>query len=268
MSLQMKDVSYGLGGCVLLNGISFSVNPGEVVTVIGPNGAGKSTLLRLAAGLLAPSAGQITLDDRDLSTFSGADLAKRRAMLAQDSQLRARFSVRELAVLGRLGCSVTRLSEDRVTRALEDVGLAHLAERDILSLSGGERQRAHFARVLVQLRSTHERSRLLLLDEPISAQDPARQKLILTLARAHAHERGGSCLMVLHDLNWAAAVSDRIIVLHEGRIHAEGSPAEILTTDILTTTFRIAGQPVHVHEGSGRPFIIPHDMIHPALHAL
>ncbi|GBR03662.1 heme ABC transporter ATP-binding protein [Acetobacter oeni] len=264
MTLLINDVSFRAGERMLLQNISVVAHRGEIIAIVGPNGAGKSTLLRLAAGLLHPLSGKVTLDGNDVPSLAPDLLAKRRAMLAQDFLLRARFSIRELVQMGALHRTHTRPARSTsatVMQALEQVGLAHLADRDIMSLSGGERQRAHFARVLVQLRAGEGPSGLLLLDEPISAQDLARQKLILGIAREHTRQGEGMCVMVLHDLNWAAAIADRIIVLCDGRVHAEGTPLEILTTDMLRAIFRVETHRVHIHDHSGRPFITPHDVM-------
>ena len=262
MMLDMQHVAFGANGRFLLDDVSLSVARGEVVVIIGPNGAGKSTLLRLAAGLAAPVSGRVLLGGHDLATLSDARKAGLRAMLAQNSPAHARFTVRELAAMGGLhagrACSASALAA-HVHAALELVGLLPMAERDITSLSGGERQRAHYARVLVQLRAAAGNG-LLLLDEPVSAQDLARQGLVLNVARAHARQ-GGACLMVLHDLNWATCVADRIVVLRNGRIEADGRPEQIVSATLLRDVFGLETEHVPVHARTGRPFVVPHDIV-------
>ncbi|MFT8656838.1 MAG: ATP-binding cassette domain-containing protein [Acetobacter papayae] len=263
MILDMQHVAYGVGERFLLRDVSLSVARGEVVVIIGPNGAGKSTLLRLAAGLEPTTEGKILLGGHDITTLSEARKAGLRAMLAQNSPAQARFTVRELAYMGGLhagrACSAVAMA-GHVRAALEQVGLLAMADRDITSLSGGERQRAHYARVLVQLRSAAGGQGLLLLDEPVSAQDLARQGLVLNVARAHARQ-GGACLMVLHDLNWAACVADRIIVLRNGRIEGDGRPEQIVSAGLLRDVFGLVTERVPVHAVTGRPFVVPHDIV-------
>lgn len=260
MTLRLDTVSLHSRERPLLDAVSLTLHPGEIVAVIGPNGAGKSTLLRLASGLVAPTSGTVSLDGTPIGDLPPERLAARRAMLGQDSVLRARFSVAELVRLGiRPPCPSAR-REAIASEALRRVGLEAFAGRDVMSLSGGERQRAHLARVLAQLAPSMHAGRpgFLLLDEPISAQDLARQRLVMDIARDHARQ-GGGCLMVLHDLNWAASRADRILVLHHGRTCAEGAPAEVLTPDMLETAFDIAALRLRIHVETGRPFVIPHD---------
>lgn len=274
MSLVLDRISVVQRGRAVLDAISLTVSPGELVALIGPNGAGKSTIMRAAAGLLRPCSGSVTLDGEGLAGLSPRALAARRAMLMQDQSMEARFSVRELAAFGvsdQLRSSDRGRLGDLVTRTLQDVGLDCLAERDITSLSGGERQRAHLARVLVQLR-WHGDEGYLLLDEPVSAQDIARQGQILSLARAHTGKGGpcpvsscrrGGCLAVLHDLNWASAFADRIVVIDGGRIHSDGPASAVMTSGMLADVFGLTDHVLGYHARTGRPFILPHDLAPP-----
>ncbi len=267
MRLSLQEASWRTGGKTILHGTSLQFEAGEVNAIVGPNGAGKSTLLRIASGLLPPSSGTVTLQDKALGELAPSHLAAMRAMLTQETVLRARFTLRDLVVMGarvsapRLtGKECTALAEDLLNR----VGLEHFADRDVMDLSGGERQRAHLARVLMQLEATvSDEGRtpgFLLLDEPISAQDPARQHLVLDLARAHAR-KGGGVVLVLHDLNWAVACADRIVVVNEGTIHAQGPPQDVLTDTLARTVFGLEEGRVRTHERTGKPYILPHDII-------
>lgn len=266
MSLSLDNARWVAGNRAIVNDASVAFSPGQVTAIVGPNGAGKSSLLRLASGLSPLSGGQVLLDGLPLSSFSPAALAGRRAMLMQDGVLNARFTVRQLVALGA-AVSAGRLTHGQraavADAVLDRVGLLAFAGRDVMSLSGGERQRAHLARVLTQLEAAATGAPLgfLLLDEPISAQDPARQDLILRIARTHA-DRGGGVVMVLHDLNWAAACADRIVVVHEGRIHAQGTPQAVLTGDLTREVFGLAAGCVRTHERTGKPYVLPHDIMH------
>lgn len=272
MSLMLDNVSVVHDGRSLLDGVSLTLSPGEMIAVIGPNGAGKTTLMRVAAGLLTPSSGHVTLDGTPLHRFSPASLAARRAMLTQDQRLDARFSVDELVRFGVQARGPFRVSLGAlVARTLEEVGLAEFSERDITSLSGGERQRAHLARILVQLR-WHGHEGYLLLDEPVSAQDIARQRQVLSLARAYTGKNGvcndgkaagNGCLAILHDLNWAAAFADRVVVLARGRIYDAGPPEDVITPSMLRDVFGLTDVVPGCHRETGRPFLLPHDLVSP-----
>ncbi|WP_025886170.1 ATP-binding cassette domain-containing protein [Asaia prunellae] len=264
MTLALTDISVMYQGRFLLDKVSLSLSPGELVAVIGPNGAGKSTLMRVAAGLLTPCNGLVEINSLPLDRYTPRKLASVRAMLTQDQTLEARFSVRELA---RFGVPECHRSEERerlaqlVGQTLDEVGLGRFIERDVTTLSGGERQRAHLSRVLVQLR-WHGDNGYLLLDEPVSAQDIAHQGLILSLARAHTG-KGGACLAILHDLNWAAAFADRIVVLDKGRIYDSGPVGKVITSRMLFDVFGLSDTVLGHHHETGRPFLLPHDLMLP-----
>lgn len=267
MSLALQDVVWRAGGKTILHGTSLRFEAGQVTAIVGPNGAGKSTLLRIASGLLSPTSGTVTLQGTKLTDLAPERLAAMRAMLTQETVLRARFTLRDLVVMGARVSAPRLTAKERAVLAedlLDRVGLEHFADRDVMDLSGGERQRAHLARVLMQLEAAVSNKGnapgFLLLDEPISAQDPARQHLVLDLARAHARKGGGGVL-VLHDLNWAVACADRIVVVHQGTIHAQGPPQDVLTDTLARTVFGLEEGRVRTHERTGKPYILPHDII-------
>jgi iron complex transport system ATP-binding protein len=252
--IALDAVSVLRGGRTLVDRVSLTFEPGRVTVVVGPNGAGKSTLMRLASGELVPSSGAATLNGEALHRTNPRDLALRRAVLPQSGDTVPGFTVRELAALGASLLGTAR-SAPLVEQALYRVGLAACADRPMERLSGGERQRAHLARVLVQLWTgarVHGPG-TLLLDEPIAAQDLAHQLRILEIAREHADD-GGAVGIVLHDLNWAAHVADRLVVLHQGRIHAAGAPAIVLTREMLEAVYGVVLQPGAVTD---RPFLLP-----------
>lgn len=267
MSLSLEDVSWCADGKTVLHACSLRFEAGLVTAIVGPNGAGKSTLLRLSSGLLPPSSGTVMLQGVRLAELSPERLAAMRAMLTQDGVLGARFTLHELVAMGSRVSAPGLTGRKRAALAeelLERVGLGRFAARDVIELSGGERQRAHLARVLMQLEAAvagrDGPPGFLLLDEPISAQDPARQHLVLDLARAHAR-RGGGVVLVLHDLNWAVACADQIVVVHQGSIHAQGPPQDVLTDSLARTVFGLEEGRVRTHERTGKPYILPHDII-------
>ncbi|GBQ13938.1 heme ABC transporter ATP-binding protein [Swaminathania salitolerans] len=260
MMLRLENVTVRRQDRLLLDGISLSLPAGAFTVIVGPNGAGKSTLLRVAAGLIRPERGTVRIDGQSPDTMPSMRLARSRAMLTQDHAIEARFTVQDVAAMGVVAPSSGRARLRRMVEVcLTETGLRGYEGRDVTTLSGGERQRAHLARVLVQLRWQGPRT-LLLLDEPVSAQDIAHQMRVLSLAKAHA-ARGGACLAVLHDLNLAAACADRIVVLDRGRLHIEGTPAQILTQDMLSDVFSLEFSRPGIHRETMRPYILPHDLV-------
>ncbi len=226
---------------------------GELVALVGPNGAGKSTLLRCLAGLLRPTAGRVTVDGRDLRVLERRALARRIAVVPQTSDTIFPFTVREIVALGRtarLGPLGIATADDvhAVERALDELELVPIAERRIDLVSGGERQRAVLAMALAQ------ETDVLLLDEPTAHLDPAHQRSTLALIRALARSRSVAVIAVLHDLNLAARLADRVVVLAAGRVAADGAPLQVVTADTVASAFG-GGLAVDVREGV--PFVLP-----------
>jgi iron complex transport system ATP-binding protein len=248
-SLAATEVTAGYGSRVVLRECSFAMASGEIVAVVGPNGAGKSTLLRVLAGLLRPTAGAVALDGHDLTTFSRSQVARRIAVVPQIFDTLFPFTVREVVALGRtarlspLG-SAAASDIAAVDRAIDELDLVPLAPR----LSGGERQRAVLAMALAQ------ETEVLLLDEPTVHLDPTHQIATLDLIRALAAKRGLAVCAVLHDLNLASTFASRIVVIADGRVAREGSPAEVLRADLVRTVF---GDGLEVVARDGRPAVLP-----------
>lgn len=269
--LDIKNIEVDLGGVTILHDLSLQVAAGEVVSVVGPNGAGKSTLFAAMSGALKPRRGVVELGRRALSVWPSGLLARKRAVLPQHSELTFPFRVLEVVLLGRsphAGYS-TRDKDLAIARlALLETETLHLADRVYTSLSGGERQRVQLARVLTQIEfcdpaRKEDRNdpagagtgeRFLLLDEPTSSLDPSHQHATLQTA-VRACARGIGVVTVLHDLNLAAMYTDRIVMLKEGRIIAQGSPAEVLTEALIEEVFEL---PVSVvpHPKRGCPYVI------------
>ena len=247
---RLIDVSYTIGGAELITGVSFDVRQGEVLLLVGPNGAGKSTLLQLLSGDLTASAGTIELDGEAIGTYGAHDLALKRAVLPQQSFLQFAFTVREVVAMGRSPHDDDAQSRrTHVDRALNLTEMMPLADRIYPSLSGGERARAQLTRVVAQS------APLLLLDEPTAALDLRHQQHVMDLARQLADE-GGTVIAVVHDLNLAASSADRILMLHRGRIVADGSPWEVMDEALLSDVY---SHPIAVgqHPLRSCPLIMP-----------
>jgi len=252
--LCAENLAIKRGPCTVLTGIDLELQPGEVLGVLGPNGAGKSTLLGALCGELPPAHGQVLLDQRRLGDWPGAERARRLAVLPQSSTLDFAFRVEAVVAMGRLPhASGRRRDAQIVGEALQAADAAHLAGRSYLALSGGERQRVHLARVLAQLWPGGA-GQILLLDEPTSMLDPLHQHTILQAIRVFA-ERGAAVLVILHDLNLAARYCDRLLLLHQGRMQALGSPEQVLRAAPLQAVFGLEVL-VQRHPERGHPLII------------
>ena len=253
MTLSLKSVHVSLGGQPVLRGVDLEVRPGEVVGLVGSNGAGKSTLVRVASGVLNPDAGSISLMGRSLASYSRRELAQQIAVVPQDLHVPFPFLAGEIVLMGRaphqawLGFE-TREDVERARDAMESMGIAQLANRSILELSGGERQLVLVARAVAQ------ESPWLLLDEPTAFLDLRHRVTALRVVRERA-ARGHAALLVSHDLSLAARVCDRLVMLSEGRVVAEGPPGEILTRERLREVFGIDAEVMAVPGGS--PVVVP-----------
>ncbi len=256
-------MSYRIGAARLVQDVSLRVEPGKVAAVVGPNGAGKSTLVRLLSGVdLTPTGGDVLLDGRPIARFSPRELARRRALLAQEQTLRADFPAFSVVLMGRSPHVRGTESEhdyDVATAALADMNATEIADRPYTVLSGGEKQRVALARAGAQIWDGAEpgggrRPAYLLLDEPTNNLDLEHQHVALRRARRWA-EAGVGVLVVLHDLNLAAQYADRIVVMHRGRAVAEGRPREVLTPRLMHRVFRTVAR-VEQHPCFDCPLVV------------
>ncbi|RBM21516.1 Fe(3+)-dicitrate ABC transporter ATP-binding protein [Prauserella sp. PE36] len=237
VSAREIDVAYG--DDVVVRAASISLDAGTVTALIGPNGSGKSTLLRALARLHPPVAGDVTFaDGADLRALSGRELARRITLLSQHRTAPGGLCVRELVEFGRHPHRSRWGGRDpegpsAVERAMELTGLTALAERPVQALSGGQAQRVWLASCLAQ------DTALLLLDEPTNHLDLRYQVEVLDVLRDLADEHGVGVGVVLHDLDQAAAVADRLLLLEGGRVIAHGAPRDVLTAENLTRAYGI-----------------------------
>ncbi len=238
--LMLERATLARGRRVLIEDLSLSLAPGEVLGLLGPNGAGKSTVLAGLCGDLVPIAGSAVLDGRPLADWSRGDLARRRAVLPQASRMAFSFPVRDIVGMGVLPGSGA-VPATLVAEALSRADVAHLAGRDYVTLSGGEQQRVQLARVLAQLWSGAG-PRYLLLDEPTASLDLAHQLAVLELARALARDEGFGVLAIVHDLGLAARAADRLALLKDGRLVAAGPPGEVLDSATIARVFGVTAR--------------------------
>lgn len=248
--LTLTGVGVHIGDKRILDDVSLQVQPGEFVALVGPNGAGKTTLLSVMAGDITPSAGTATLDGTALHRWKAAELARHRSVLPQELQLAFGFRVVDVVRMGRSPWA--RLPEEDlddviVAESMQHTDVHGLADRSFPTLSGGEKARASFARVLAQ------QTNLVLLDEPTAALDIRHSEQVLSEARRLARA-GHAVVAVLHDLTVAAAHADRICVLADGHLRADGSPAEVLTPELVAEVYQ---HPVDVISHGGRLVVLP-----------
>ena len=250
LAVDAVAFAYRRGGAVrpVLSGTSLRLSRGEFVALLGRNGSGKTTLLRILSGTLTPSAGSVTFGGRPLREMSRAEAARRIALLPQSLELPHGFRVSELVAMGRTPhaahlFATTETDRSAVRRALRDAGATDLADRYPAELSGGERQRVLVAMALAQ------EPRLLLLDEPTLHLDLAHQVALLESVIALQRSRGVTAVAVFHDLNLAAAFAPRVAVLDDGRIVADGAPAEVLTPRFVEAVFGVSVAEARTREG-------------------
>jgi iron complex transport system ATP-binding protein len=237
MKLEARSIRVHASGKPIVNTASLSVSSGELVGLIGPNGAGKSTLLKAMLGLRPKISGDILLDGEDFLAQPAHLRARRLAYLPQDRRVEWRLPAADIVMLGRYPHRArfgAPTPEDRaaVARALDAVDGHAFLDRPINVLSGGERTRILLARALAV------EAPILLADEPIAALDPYHQLPVMEVLRACAHA-GAAVLAVIHDLALAARFTDRIVLMHEGAIAAEGRPGDVLTAANLARIYRI-----------------------------
>lgn len=233
--LEAHEVTYQVERFRILESVSLRVAAGDFVGLIGPNGAGKTTLLRLMIGILTPSGGEVLLDGSPLARVRSRERARRIAYLGQEAPGNFPFPVLDILLMGRypfLGRFDREAEADveRARRALAYVGLEDFEDRYFHELSGGERQLVLFAKVLVQ------DTEALLLDEPTSNLDIRHQDLFFSMARELAREKRG-VVAAVHNINVASRYCTRLVLLHRGRVAADGSPEAVLRSEVLDRVY-------------------------------
>jgi ferric hydroxamate transport system ATP-binding protein len=236
MKLTGTDLTLGYDGRVVVHGAGIELRAGEVVALIGPNGSGKSTLLRSLARLHPALGGAITLDGEDAPALRPKDFARRVTLLTQSRPTPGGVRVRDVVAYGRHPYRSRFGAGDPdgpavVDRAMRLTGVDGMADRAVDELSGGELQRVWLATCLAQ------DTGVVLLDEPTTFLDLRYQIETLDIVRDLADEHGVAVGVVLHDLDQAAAVADRLVLLHKGVVRATGRPADVLTADLLSEIY-------------------------------
>ncbi|MHC5261920.1 ABC transporter ATP-binding protein [Streptomyces sp. UC4497] len=250
MDLRLDGLSVVTDGKSLVRDLSLDVPEGEVVGLVGPNGSGKSTALRCVYRALRPTSGAVRVGGDDVSRLPLRRSAQLIAAMTQDGAVDLDFTVEEAVALGRAphlrgNQRLSRHEREVCAATMDRLGIRHLADRGVLTLSGGERQRVLLARALVQ------DPEILVLDEPTNHLDVRHQVQLLSLLR----ESGLTVLIVLHDLNLAAAACDRIGVLSQGRLVTAGTPKDVLTPELVQDVFGVEASVVP-HPLTGDPQLL------------
>ena len=247
--LQVANVSFAYDKHLVLNDVSFKLASGGLLGILGPNGSGKTTLLRLLGGLLCPTTGQVVLDGSDLDSIPKAGLAKRMAMVPQETYLAFDYSVLEVALMGRYPHLQTFEVEgpedvELARAALTETGTADLEQRSFMTLSGGEKQRVVIASALAQFGrraadAGRRPSEVLLLDEPTASLDLGYQLDIASTIRRLNKDRSTAVVVSTHDLNFATSVCDHVVLLRQGCVLAAGPIHKILRPDTVKDLYDV-----------------------------
>ncbi|MFC9257468.1 ABC transporter ATP-binding protein [Amycolatopsis thailandensis] len=252
--LTARELTLRYGDRIVSTRLSLDVPDRAFTAVVGPNACGKSTLLRAFVRLLNPASGEVRLDGKNVGSFHGKGLARELGFLPQDPVAPEDVRVRQLVARGRfphqsLFASWSEEDERAVIEAMTAAGVAGLADRPVQELSGGQRQRVWVALVLAQ------KTPYLLLDEPTSFLDIAHQYQLLNLL-ARLRDEGRTVIAVLHDINQACRYADHLVALRDGRIVAEGAPAEIVDAELMKEVFDLPSVVVP-DPVTGTPMVVP-----------
>ena len=236
IGLDIRQVSFSYNGGLVLHDIDLSVKPGEIVGLLGPNGSGKTTLIKLASGVLKPGQGEIWLNGSSLDRMRRKAIARSIAVMPQQFHIPFAFKVGEVVMLGRIPFIRTLTGEtaadrEAVEHALEVAGVTELEHRHFDELSGGERQKVILAMVLAQ------QPQVLLLDEPTLHLDITHQVEILELVKGLNRQQGLTVVAAMHDLNLASLYFNRLVLLKEGRVLADGTPVSYTHLTLPTTPY-------------------------------
>jgi iron complex transport system ATP-binding protein len=270
--LQAADVRFAYEDAVVIDGVSLAVPNGRIVGILGPNGSGKSTLLKLLAGTLQPRSGDVLFEGRSLRSLARRAVARRLAVVPQDTQLAFDYTVLEIVLMGRfphLGALEMEGPADLeiARQAMAATGTGGFERRPFTTLSGGERQRVVIASALAQIahaKNAHAKTEderlktkaVLLLDEPTAALDLGYQLEIAALLRDLNERRALTMAISTHDLAFASAVCHELVLLRAGRVLASGAPEAVLTPETIRRLYDVEAD-VRLDEESGRVVVVP-----------
>ncbi len=249
MEIKLENLSFSYGSVPIFKDINLVIDRPELVCILGPNGAGKSTLMHCMNKLQTPTSGTVYLDGRDLKSYSLKELAKLVSFVPHSEDTTFSMSVLDTVLMGRMPHTGTMMSQEDVLIAAENIkllGMQEFAMQGFDELSAGQHQKVMIARSLTQ------EPQVMLLDEPTANLDVKYQMLVMRLLRDVAKLKGITVITICHDLNVTSMYADRVVMLYDHRIYADGSPAEVLTKDNIRMLYGIDCQIIDVQ---GRPHI-------------
>jgi len=236
--LEAKNISINYGVCAVVQNVSFKLETGKIIALLGANGAGKTTVLKSLNGNLPIASGAVLLSGKNIKAFSRREIARKIAVIAQETETKFPVSVLEFVLAGRFahGAAFGWETEKDLQIALENLAKCDLEKyenRLMNELSGGERQRVVLARALTA------EADILLLDEPTANLDLAHQALLFRLIKERCETSGNAAIVITHDLNLASEFADEIILLKNGEIQSKGAPQKVLTVENLQQVFNV-----------------------------
>lgn len=251
--LDVRGVSYSYADAPAIHDVSFRASERQLIAITGPNGSGKSTLLKTIARVLAPQSGEVRFEDKPLAEWSAKEYAKRAGYLPQEPDPAFPMTALDVVVSGRapyLGRFSWETAADweEAERALALCDASHLRDRYLDEMSGGERKRVFLARVLAGT------PRLIVLDEPLAALDLSHVQQFSQLLRTVVDQTGCTVLFAAHDLNWAAAHSDRMLVMQRGALALDATPSEVMRAEVMRALFGFEAETV---KSGDRTWIVP-----------
>ncbi|MGB3303850.1 heme ABC transporter ATP-binding protein [Gordonia sp. (in: high G+C Gram-positive bacteria)] len=251
-SVVVSGVDVQINRRQILHGIDLTALPGQILALVGPNGSGKSTLLAAMSGSRSPDAGTVRIGDLDVHGTDARSLARTRSLVTQQNRDDIPFTVREVVEMGRFPWTRTDQalrSPEIIAAAISECELGDLVDRPFTQLSGGQQARVSLARALAQ------DTPVVMLDEPTAALDIGHTEQVLTILKRRA-DAGATIILVVHDLSLTAAYADRVAVMKDGRLLATGSVEEVMTAELLSTTY---DHPVLIwdHPETGERLITP-----------
>lgn len=247
MILQYDSIRVNLGNKQILESVSLATQPGKLVGIIGANGCGKSTLIKTTFGTVSKQGGSITLNGQPISHFSPRELASILGYVGQDSNCAFDFTVYDVVSMGLYARKDRKNGKQIVQNAMDDLGVAPLADRNIQSLSGGERKMVFIARAIAQGAQT------LILDEPTNHLDIRHQLFVMDYLKNSQKDT----LLVIHDLRLAAHYCDYLYMLCDGRVYAQGTPEEVLCTKNVQHVFGVPGYAAGSEQGNSDFILFP-----------
>lgn len=248
--MQIQNLIKKYNGTPVVNGVTFKIPKGKIISLIGPNGAGKSTVMGLISRLVGRDGGMVEFDGRDIKEWKSKELSKKLAILTQSNNVQMKLTVRELVSFGRFPYNSgrnTKEDEDIIDRAIAYMELEEFEDRFIDELSGGQRQRAYIAMVIAQ------DTEYVLLDEPTNNLDIYHATNMMKIVRRLCDELGKTVILVLHEINYAAFYSDYICAFVDGKISKFGTVEEVINKETLSDIYKVDFEIMKI---SGKPLTI------------